>query len=75
VRSFVVGTGGTRLHGNDYKRKWAFTEAYDLQSYGVLRIDLYSGSYSWEFLPTKENKASFQVLKEVRRDDCNRPAL
>jgi hypothetical protein len=61
------------LHGNDYQEKWAFSEAYDLKSYGVLKIELFPGSYRWTFLPTKPNEASFKVLKNVTSDTCNRP--
>ncbi|MBO4226909.1 metallophosphoesterase [Bradyrhizobium neotropicale] len=72
VRSFVVGTGGKALYSNDYRKKWAFTEAYDLRSHGVLKIELYPDSYQWVFLPTKPNEASFKVIREVRGDKCNR---
>jgi acid phosphatase type 7 len=73
VRSFVVGTGGKALYSDDYQKKWAFTEAYDLRSHGVLKIELYPDSYRWAFLPTKPNDASFKVVRDVRTDRCNRP--
>jgi hypothetical protein len=72
VRSFVVGTGGKRLYGRDYQKKWSFTEAYDLKSYGVLRIELFPNSYRWEFLPTKPNTASMKVIRDIKSDICNR---
>jgi hypothetical protein len=39
----------------------------------VLKIELYSDSYRWAFLPTKPNDASFKVMRDVRTDRCNRP--
>ncbi|MDP1868007.1 MAG: metallophosphoesterase [Bradyrhizobium sp.] len=73
VRSFVVGTGGKGLYPRDYRNKWTFTEAYDLSSYGVLRIELYPNSYRWEFLPTKPNTASMKIMRDIKTDTCNRP--
>ena len=70
VRSFVVGTGGKDLYKTDYNNKWAFTEAYDLRSFGILKIELRSSSYSWEFLPTTPS-SSMVVLKEMKSDVCN----
>ena len=70
VRSFVVGTGGTGLYSADYKYRWAFTEAYDLQSQGILKIELRSASYSWKFIPTKDDSASMVVAREVDTDVC-----
>jgi len=72
VRSFVVGTGGKALYPNDYQKKWAFTEAYDLKSYGILKIELYPDSYQWEFIPTKSNTASMKLVRDVKADTCNR---
>jgi hypothetical protein len=49
VRQFIVGTGGashTRLGA-----KWRATEARDNQTFGILRLTLNPGSYSWEFVP------------------------
>ena len=76
VRSFVVGTGGKKLYSNDYTNKWAFTEAYDLKQYGILRIDLYPKSYRWQFIPVGAADDSMTILKRVDgrpidRDDCN----
>jgi acid phosphatase type 7 len=71
VRSFVVGTGGKRLYSAIYDKKWAFTEAYDFESYGILRLVLRTKSYDWEFLPIKDNAASMKVLKKVNSDTCN----
>lgn len=80
VRSFIVGTGGTDLHSerpsgntNLYAQRWAFQEAYDLNSRGILRIMLYPRSYAWEFVPTKDNSGSMTVVKNVKSDGCNRP--
>lgn len=70
VRSFIVGTGGKALYQKDYKNKWAFTEAYDLKSFGILKIELRPSSYSWEFLPTAPS-SSMVVVKQVNSDTCN----
>jgi len=43
-----------------------------LNSYGILKIELYPGSYKWEFVPTRANAASMKVIREVRTDNCNR---
>jgi hypothetical protein len=73
VRSFIVGTGGTTLHSNDYKLKWAFTEAYDLVSHGILRIELRASSYTWRFISTSSDASSMKVLERIDTDDCNLP--
>ena len=70
VRSFVVGTGGKALYQKDYKKKWAFTEAYDLRSFGILKIELHPTSYSWEFLPTVPS-SSMVIVKQMNSDICN----
>jgi 3',5'-cyclic AMP phosphodiesterase CpdA len=72
VRSFVVGTGGKFLYSDPYKNIWAFTEAYDLSSYGILKIELFKNSYRWQFIPTKDNARSLTVIKDVKQDTCNR---
>jgi hypothetical protein len=82
VRSFVVGTGGKRLHsepkigdklGNDYTYPWAFREAYDLQSYGILKIELLPTSYRWKFVSTDPSSTTMQGdAKNVTSDNCNR---
>jgi hypothetical protein len=76
VRSFVVGTGGKGLYAHDYTSKWAFTEAYDLKRYGILRIDLYPRAYRWQFIPISGQADSMTILKRVDgkpidHDDCN----
>ena len=70
VRSFVVGTGGKRLYSDDYHDKWEFSEAIDLSSYGILRLELYSASYKWKFIPTQDN-SSMKVIKQIDSDRCN----
>ena len=88
VRSFVVGTGGTLLHahpkrkisknksipGNDYARKWSFQEAFNLEGFGVLKIELYDGFYKWAFVHEPTRPGTMVVVKPLaeNRDDCNR---
>lgn len=52
-RQFVVGTGGVPLRplGKRHKN----SEAFRADSYGVLRLDLYSNYYAWKFLPVNED--------------------
>jgi hypothetical protein len=71
VRSFIVGTGGTRLHNNDYQKKWSFTEAYDLNRYGILKIVLFENSYQWEFITASPSNTSIKVIKTGNADSCN----
>ena len=49
VREFVVGTGGASLYS--FTGWPALLEVRDNTSYGVLKLDLAPGSYSWQFLP------------------------
>src|SRR4030095_16567629 len=46
-----------------------------MNSHGILRIELFPGSYRWEFLPTKPNTNSFKVLRDIKTDACNRALL
>jgi len=71
IRSFVVGTGGKRLYSDNYQQKWMFNEAHDLESYGILKIELYPTSYKWVFIPMKDNSRSMKVIKDVKSDTCN----
>lgn len=75
VRSFVVGTGGTKLHsdppGGLYRERWAFQEAYDIFNRGVLKIELKRTSYKWEFIPTGPSK--LVVKPGIKMEDtCNK---
>lgn len=67
VRSFVVGTGGTRLHENDYAQKWAFGESIELHRFGILKLTLFESSYEWGFLPVGSDTPML-----TGRDSCNR---
>jgi hypothetical protein len=50
IREFVVGTGGDS-HYNDQSTSLANSEAFNGTTYGVLKLTLGSGTYSWEFVP------------------------
>jgi hypothetical protein len=51
IRQFVIGTGGTYLRGfGDIQPN---SEVRDNETLGVLRLTLYPGSYSWQFLPVE----------------------
>ncbi len=49
IREFVVGTGGAS-HGGTGPRA-ANSEAFDNDTFGLLRLDLYDGTYDWRFIP------------------------
>ena len=49
IREFVVGTGG-RSH-YDFGTPIANTEAYDTETWGVLKLTLGATSYTWQFIP------------------------
>jgi hypothetical protein len=85
VRSFIVGTGGTQLHSrpprpgtgkpnNLYDRRWAFQEAYNLTGYGVLKLELHDGFYTWEWVPASGQPGELVIVKALpeNRDSCNR---
>ena len=49
VRQFVVGTGGAFFTGISTKKP--NSEVRQNSTYGVLRLTLGNGSYSWKFVP------------------------
>ncbi len=49
IRQFVAGMGGAGHYS--FSTPIANTEAYNVDSYGVLKLTLGPGSYSWEFVP------------------------
>jgi acid phosphatase type 7 len=51
LRQIVVGTGGVNHDG--YVTKLSTSEVRDASTYGVLKLTLSSGSYSWEFVPVE----------------------
>jgi len=53
-RQFVVGTGGVSLR--PLEKRHENSEAFQADSYGVLRLDLYPNHYSWQFLPVGEEQ-------------------
>jgi hypothetical protein len=75
VRAFVVGTGGKDLYQTPYDKRWPFplSEVYNHVAYGVLRIDLYSERYRWQFVPVKDGATiSLKVGEEtLDNDTCN----
>ena len=54
IRQWVVGTGGTAVRAFDSPALPA-TATRDATSHGVLRLDLYAGGYSWQYLTTSNN--------------------
>jgi len=48
IREFVVGTGGRSLYPKIANRP--NSEYFNNENFGVLELELYSGSYSWKFL-------------------------
>ncbi len=49
IREFVVGTGGKSHYA--IGSPIANTEAYNDDTFGVLKLTLHSASYDWEFVP------------------------
>jgi hypothetical protein len=49
IRQFIVGTGGGAL--TPLGRAWRATEARQNEAWGVLKLTLAPGGYSWEFVP------------------------
>jgi len=48
-RAFVVGTGRTPLRPLETRQK--NSEFFQAATFGVLKLELYSDRYVWEFLP------------------------
>ena len=48
-RAFVVGTGGAPLRPLETRQK--NSEFFQADTFGVLKLELYSDRYTWEFLP------------------------
>lgn len=51
IRSFVVGTGGARLY--NFSVRPASSEAWNGSTWGILKLNLSPGSYTWEFIPVE----------------------
>jgi uncharacterized protein YjdB len=49
IREFVAGTGGESHYV--FSTPIANTEAYNTDTFGVLKLTLNAGSYTWEFIP------------------------
>jgi hypothetical protein len=49
IREFVAGTGGTGH--TSFGSPIANTEAYNVDTFGVLKLTLGPGAYTWEFIP------------------------
>ena len=49
IREFVVGTGGRALYSLGTLR--ANSQVFNASTFGVLKLTLSAGSYSWEFIP------------------------
>ncbi|MDH5563912.1 MAG: metallophosphoesterase [Nitrospirota bacterium] len=52
-RAFVVGTGGAPLRTLETRQK--NSEFFQADTFGVLKLELYSDRYAWEFLPVGGN--------------------
>ena len=49
IRQFIVGTGGGGVY--KFKRPAANSEVRDNTTYGVLKLTLGPGRYTWEYIP------------------------
>jgi hypothetical protein len=50
IREFIVGTGG-KSHYDDQGTPLPNSEVFNGTTYGVLKLTLGAGTYSWEFVP------------------------
>ncbi|MCA0050647.1 metallophosphoesterase [Mesorhizobium sp. B283B1A] len=78
IRSFVVGTGGSRLTKDFYKKPFAATSEGGpfgnvKGNQGVLKIDLYEDYYTWEFLQIASNGPKKDIPALPTRQNCNKP--
>ncbi len=63
IRTFVVGTGGTKMvYG---AQAASFTEALISKAWGILKLDLGPNGYGWQFLSAPGGEA-----KDSGTDDC-----
>ncbi len=67
IREFVVGTGGRSL-GNP-TRLTREVEAFDHETFGVLKLTLHDGGYGWQFVPAG-NSGTFT---DSGRGGCVKP--
>lgn len=51
IRQFIVGTGGAAP--TSLGMRWKSSESRNSGTWGVLKLTLHGGSYSWEFMPVK----------------------
>ena len=51
IQEFVVGTGGAGLYMVPITRTAANSETHNTSTWGVLKLTLGSGTYSWQFVP------------------------
>ena len=49
IREFIAGTGGESHYV--FTTPIANTEAYNTDTFGVLKLTLYAGGYDWQFVP------------------------
>ena len=55
LRNFIVGTGGHKLRTRDYSPHPG-SEIFDSTSWGVLKMGLFDGHYTWQFVPVDGHK-------------------
>ncbi|MER9375490.1 metallophosphoesterase [Mesorhizobium sp. M0491] len=78
IRSFVVGTGGSILTKDFYKKPFAATSeggpfGVVRGNQGVLKIDLYEDYYTWEFLQIASEGPKKDITTGPARQNCNNP--
>ena len=49
IREFVVGTGGRSHYG--LGRRETNSEVFNASTFGVLKLTLSPGTYTWQFIP------------------------
>ncbi|MGO7033771.1 metallophosphoesterase [Rhizobium ruizarguesonis] len=68
LRSFVIGTGGGPLYNSVlYTKRPPTSEIYRQDTHGILKLELYSGSYRWSFLEVDGDKP---IILSPNEDRC-----
>ena len=71
LRSFVVGTGG-RSHLQLPETRRAGSEVANDDTFGVLRLQLHDGGYTWEFVPEIGNETAVaSVFTDAGSAECH----
>lgn len=71
IREFIVGTGGRGHTSFRTDQRRPASEASDDTTYGVLRLELRPGKYSWQFVPVPAGEKSDAPFTDEGSDRCH----